>query len=63
MNDDVKFCEAIREFVLSDKQIRRFETGEQRPTIKTYEAMAKAHQMSLDEYMNELAEKYRILQN
>lgn len=68
--DDARFGEAIRElrkahgltqsdFELSDKQIRRFESGEQRPTLKAYEAMAKAHSMNVNEYMNKLAELYQ----
>lgn len=68
--DDIKFGEVIRDlrkkhglkqsdFELSDKQIRRFESGEQRPTLKAYEVMAKAHKLSVDEYMNKLAEMYQ----
>lgn len=68
--DNAKFGEAIRDlrkahgltqgdFELSDKQIRRFESGEHRPTLKAYEALAKAHKMGVSEYMNKLAELYQ----
>ena len=68
--DNVRFGEVIRdlrkahgltqsESELSDKQIRRFESGEQRPTLKAYEALAKAHKMSVTEYMDKLAELYQ----
>lgn len=67
---DKKFGKAIRalrekkglkqtELGLSDKQIRRFEAGEQRPTLKAFEAMAQAHKMDLKSYLDKLAEIYQ----
>ncbi len=70
IKNNAKFGEAIRDlrksygltqgdFELSDKQIRRFEIGEQRPTLKAYAALAKAHEMEVNEYMKKLAELYQ----
>ena len=70
--DNAKFGKAVRDlrkahgltqsdFELSDKQIRRFESGEQRPTLKAYEALAKAHKMDVNAYMGKLAEVYQSL--
>lgn len=65
-----KFGEAIRalrlkkglkqsELGLSDKQIRRFETGEHRPTLRAFETMAQAHEMDLKSYLDKLSDIYR----
>jgi hypothetical protein len=67
---DKKFGKAIRvfrekkglkqtELGLSDKQIRRFESGEQRPTLKAFETMAKSHEMDLKSYLEKLSDIYR----
>lgn len=49
------------ELGLSDKQIRRFELGENRPTIKALTIMANAHKLALNVYLNKLAEIYQKL--
>lgn len=65
--NDKKFGKAIRELRekcnlnqnelgLSDKQVRRFESGESRPTLAALKKMAEKHSMPIDRYLNELAE-------
>jgi transcriptional regulator with XRE-family HTH domain len=41
---------------VSERQIRRIEQGS-RPRVRTLEIMAKAHGLSLDAYLSEVAEQ------
>lgn len=64
--NDKKYGQAIRELRescdlnqdeigLSDKQIRRFENGESRPTLSALKKMAHKHSMSIEDYLNKLS--------
>ena len=68
LSHDKKFVQAIAAFRtlnglrqtdipgLTDRQVRGIEKGERSVTLKSLSALAKAHKMSLKNYMNEVAE-------
>jgi hypothetical protein len=41
---------------LTERQVRRIEKGEQSATLKSFNALAKAHRLSLKSYLNRVAE-------
>jgi len=45
---------------LSDRQVRRIEKGEARPSIATLEALARAHKMKLDPYLEKIADEMHL---
>ena len=49
------------DFELSAKQIGRLESGEQKPTYNAFVSLAKAHKMSVTDYMNKLADHFQKL--
>lgn len=51
------------DFEISDKQIRRYEHGAQRPTFKSYKIMASAHGLSVEKYLEELNDEFSRLKN
>lgn len=69
--DATKYADAIRRFReergltqeaiagLTDRQVRRLERGENTPQTGTLRKLASAHGLGLDEYMAELAERYK----
>ena len=49
------------ELGVSDKQVRRYEHGNQRPTYKAYEKIASAFGITVDELLNEVSTEYQRL--